>query len=163
MACRKGAEAVILDKKGRVLLQKRSDVKIWTLPGGGIKKGESPQAAAVREAKEETNLDVTSIRFVGKYSTHYMNYCGVAHVFLCRIKGGKLQKNYESEKLAFFEMNKMPKALLYLHRKRIRDAIAGKEGIEAKQKVSIWKVLKNFNFNPITVWQLGRFSVRKVI
>ena len=36
----------------------------WGIPGGKIKRGESAEAALVRELKEETNLDVRAVQFV---------------------------------------------------------------------------------------------------
>ncbi|MEU8625057.1 methyltransferase, FxLD system [Streptomyces sp. NPDC048669] len=50
-----GAAAVLTDASGRVLLG-RSTKGMWELPGGRIEKGESAQAAAVRELAEETGL-----------------------------------------------------------------------------------------------------------
>ncbi|WP_456277012.1 NUDIX domain-containing protein [Bacillus sp. AK128] len=41
----------------------------WTLPGGGLEKGESFEEAVVREVKEEVNLDVRVIKFL--FSNQY--------------------------------------------------------------------------------------------
>ena len=43
----------------------RSRYNDWTLPKGKLKKGESWQAAALREVKEETGYDVTLLNFAG--------------------------------------------------------------------------------------------------
>jgi len=43
---------------GRMLLLNRADGEGWALPAGRIEEGESPEAAAVRELREETGLDV---------------------------------------------------------------------------------------------------------
>jgi 8-oxo-dGTP diphosphatase len=37
---------------------------VWTLPGGGLEPGETPAEAAVRETKEEVNLDVKVLRLL---------------------------------------------------------------------------------------------------
>jgi 8-oxo-dGTP pyrophosphatase MutT (NUDIX family) len=43
----------------------------WDLPGGHLKKGESHDAAAVREVKEETNLDVYDLQKIGEDNTRH--------------------------------------------------------------------------------------------
>ncbi|MFE9459633.1 methyltransferase, FxLD system [Streptomyces californicus] len=50
-----GVSAVVTDREGRVLLG-RSTRGVWELPAGGVETGESAQAAAVRELREETGL-----------------------------------------------------------------------------------------------------------
>ena len=52
------------DEVGRVLLVKPIYNDVWHLPGGVVEAGESPAAAAVREAKEELGLDVTAGRLL---------------------------------------------------------------------------------------------------
>jgi len=56
--------AYVLVTRGDSLLmcrldQSEKDAGKWTLPGGGLDFGESPEDGAVREAKEETGLDVS--------------------------------------------------------------------------------------------------------
>lgn len=55
------AGAVVRDESGRLLLIRRGhapSLGLWSLPGGRIEPGETPAAAAAREVKEETGLDV---------------------------------------------------------------------------------------------------------
>ena len=66
---RYGAAGLLLvpASRDRVLLQLRSakvlDPRAWALPGGALERGESPTAAALREAHEEAGLvDVTPER-----------------------------------------------------------------------------------------------------
>ena len=47
-----------LEGGGIVLIERKNPPPGWAIPGGFIDAGESAEAAAVREAKEETNLDV---------------------------------------------------------------------------------------------------------
>ncbi len=52
------AVAVVFhDPAGRLLLVRAGDSGQWGLPAGGIEPGESPQAAARRELREETGVD----------------------------------------------------------------------------------------------------------
>lgn len=57
------AAVIYKDKEGRVLLLQRSDgSKQFMLPGGHIESGEIPVQAAVREFKEETNIDLDPVK-----------------------------------------------------------------------------------------------------
>ena len=53
-----GAQARIERDDGRILLVKASYRWRWGLPGGLLDQGESPAQAAIREAREETSLDI---------------------------------------------------------------------------------------------------------
>jgi len=53
-----GARIVILNREEQVLLEERSDFKIWGLPGGTADPGEDIIGAAKREALEETGLKI---------------------------------------------------------------------------------------------------------
>lgn len=54
--------------QGIVLIERRNPPSGWALPGGFVDYGESYEQAAVREAKEETGLDVTLVRQFHTYS-----------------------------------------------------------------------------------------------
>ncbi|MCH7230399.1 NUDIX domain-containing protein [Glycomyces sp. L485] len=54
-----GADAAIFDEGDRLLLIRRTDTGQWAMPGGAAEVGETVGTAAVREALEETGLDVT--------------------------------------------------------------------------------------------------------
>ena len=61
------AGCVLLDEKNRIGLLHRNKKGIvhWELPGGKIEPDEKPEEAAIREIKEELNVDVTIERKVG--------------------------------------------------------------------------------------------------
>ena len=62
-------DIVIYDPCQGVVLIKRNNPPLgWALPGGFVDYGETLEHAAVREAKEETNLDVVLTGLVGVYS-----------------------------------------------------------------------------------------------
>lgn len=59
--------AVLVELNGKFLLGKRNKKNYkdrWVIPGGGVCWGETLQQAAVREIKEETNLDIELIRLI---------------------------------------------------------------------------------------------------
>lgn len=63
------ASVFVQDDDGRLLLLKRVDNDLWTIPTGGVKKGETVGQAGVRECREETGLEVEVIGLVGVFST----------------------------------------------------------------------------------------------
>ena len=102
-----GAGAVIRDERGRVLLQKRRDVGLWGIPGGGQELGETIAETVVRETREEVGLNVEPKHIIGVYASPrftatYPNGDQVQPYvvgFECAILGGDLQPQ-EDEVLA---------------------------------------------------------------
>lgn len=60
-----GVRIVIENAQGQILLQLRSDLKAWGLPGGIPEAGESLEACVIREVGEETGLLVQDVRPFG--------------------------------------------------------------------------------------------------
>lgn len=63
------ASVFVRDEAGRLLMLRRVDNDMWTIPTGGVKKGETVAQAGVRECREETGLDVEVTGLVGVFST----------------------------------------------------------------------------------------------
>ena len=125
--------------EGKVLLTKREDFEVWCLPGGGVEDGESLAEAAIREAKEETGLDVELTRLVGVYSRRGGGMHDVhAVLYAAKPVGGELRTQpHETIEVAFFPFDQLPNELLFGHRKRIHDAIQDISGVSVRQEISI--------------------------
>jgi ADP-ribose pyrophosphatase YjhB (NUDIX family) len=84
------AALVFIARGDELLLVRQSYGKrYWSLPGGSMEHGESVAQAAVREAKEETGLDVRLTRLVGVYSKPAQN--ALALCFEAEVVGGSIQ------------------------------------------------------------------------
>lgn len=69
-----GVRAVVVDDKNRVLLVRHTYSPGWYLPGGGVKKAETTQAAIIRELQEETGIVVrVEPELLGVYYHKLMN------------------------------------------------------------------------------------------
>lgn len=55
-----GVKVIVTDPEGRVLLVKTRYQRMWTLPGGGVHRRETPEDAAARELREETGVRIAS-------------------------------------------------------------------------------------------------------
>ena len=120
-----GAQAVIFDEAGRVLLSHRRDCDFWNLPGGGVESGEAPWQAVVREAREETGLEVAVERLIGLYS--WLHEDEIIFVFLCRATGGALMTHTdETDGADYFPLDALPANTFYEHIARVHDAALGR-------------------------------------
>ncbi|MBE1878704.1 NUDIX domain-containing protein [Myceligenerans pegani] len=63
------ASVFVRDDEGRLLLLRRVDNDLRTIPTGAVKKGETVAQAGVRECREETGLDAEVTGLVGVFST----------------------------------------------------------------------------------------------
>ena len=61
-------DIVCVTEEGLVLIERKWPPLGFALPGGHVDYGESTEAAAIREMKEETGLDIKIIRMIGVYS-----------------------------------------------------------------------------------------------
>jgi 8-oxo-dGTP pyrophosphatase MutT (NUDIX family) len=60
-----GAHILVRDERGRILVVRTTYLGPgWMLPGGRVERSETPHAAAVRETREETGIDVRVDRLV---------------------------------------------------------------------------------------------------
>ncbi len=94
-----GTNLAVVDS-GRILLIRHSSYGAWCLPGGTVESGESVAEAAVREAREETGLEVELTRLIGVFSLPEWKGGGnhVA-VFLARPVGGEQLRGTDDESI----------------------------------------------------------------
>jgi 8-oxo-dGTP diphosphatase len=100
---------IITDEQNRVVLVKRAiepGYGKWVFPGGYVDRGEEVRAAAVREAREETGLDVRLDRLINIYS--YAGRVPVIVVYSATMTGGCLGCDDEGLEARFFEPGTIP-------------------------------------------------------
>ncbi|MEQ4724799.1 NUDIX domain-containing protein [Nonomuraea sp. B19D2] len=59
--------AFVFDDAGRLLVARHGDVGLWAAPGGGIDPDERPEDAAVRELREELDIEIEVRGLIGVY------------------------------------------------------------------------------------------------
>ena len=106
---------VITNEQNQILLQKRSDNGLWGLPGGLLELDETIEQGAIREVKEETNLDIVITRFIGVFVNPLMTWRQTdkakvfAFGFVGKVVGGSLDiLDDESLELRYFDIEQMP-------------------------------------------------------
>ncbi len=62
------ASVAVRDEAGRLLMLRRADNELWTIPTGGLKMGETIVQCAVRECREETGIEIEVTGLVGVFS-----------------------------------------------------------------------------------------------
>jgi ADP-ribose pyrophosphatase YjhB (NUDIX family) len=82
-----GANALVTDAEGRILVVRPTYSRGWMLPGGRVERGETPHAAAVRETREETGLDVALDRLLLVDARHARD---TSFIFAGIVTGGEL-------------------------------------------------------------------------
>lgn len=123
-------DAVILDGAGNVVLIKRKNPPFKdqpALPGGFIEKSESPEKAVVREAKEETGLDIQIEKKIGIYDDKDRDPRGrvITTAFLCSIKDIACMKSGDDAARVMLVPLKQLKGanLAFDHEKILADAV----------------------------------------
>jgi 8-oxo-dGTP pyrophosphatase MutT (NUDIX family) len=131
-----GAQVLVTDEQGRVLLQRRADSGNWSAPGGVMDIGETLAQTAVREVKEETGLDIEVTGLLGIYTDprHVIEYTSNGEVrqefvvaFTGRVTGGALEMSNESTELRWVDLDEAPGLPMHeTARLRLRHLVEGR-------------------------------------
>ncbi len=113
--------------RGVVLIERANPPHGWALPGGFIDYGESAEEAAVREAKEETGLEVRLTGLLGVYSKpgrdprhHTLTVVYMAEA----LDPEKLNAGDDAAMAAFWPLDELPQQVAFDHLEIIEDFIA---------------------------------------
>lgn len=105
-----------------VLIERRYPPHGWALPGGFVDVGETLEQAAVREAKEETCLDVKLGKLLGCYSDPDRDPRGhtVSAVFIGEARGTAHAED-DAKAVKLYTLNQLPAELAFDHAKILDD------------------------------------------
>ena len=110
-----GAHVLALDSRGRVLVVRTTYMGPgWMLPGGRVERSETPHAAAVRETREETGLEVRLDRLILVDAHHARD---TSFVFAATVVGGELEPQFgEIAEVGWLERGEIAATSPRLHR-----------------------------------------------
>jgi len=105
-----------------ILIKRKNPPYGWALPGGFVDYGESLEHAAIREAKEETDLEVELKYQLGAYSdpTRDPRFHTISVVFVATAKG-KPKAGDDAKEIGVFHKDSIPEKLAFDHAKILKD------------------------------------------
>lgn len=110
-----GVGAIII-RNGKILLEKRKNEPgkgKWSVPGGLVELGETTEETAIREVKEETNLEVENpehidvVDYIDFDEKKRIAYHFVIIDYLLKLKGGDLKAASDAEELEWVAFDKV--------------------------------------------------------
>ena len=117
-----------IESKGMVLIKRKNPPYGWALPGGFVDYGESLEEAAVREAKEETDLDV---RLIGQFHTYSdpkrdPRHHSISTVYVAKANGVPQAKD-DAIEIGIFNETNLPDAIAFDHHFILKDYFKSKQ------------------------------------
>jgi len=118
------AGVVVIEDGGVLWVQRRFEPRkdLWTMPAGFVEVDEHVETCAVREAKEETGLDVELIRLLGAYmAMDDPRTQVVLLLYLARRVGGELVPGDDAIDARFFPVGDPPPIAFRAHEEALAD------------------------------------------
>jgi len=115
-------ELVELPGRPIVLIERRNPPFGWAIPGGFVDVGETVEAAAVREAREEVSLEVSLRGLLGIYSSPTRDSRGhtVTAVYIAQARGTPVAAD-DARSVGVFRLEQLPAPLAFDHEMVLKD------------------------------------------
>jgi ADP-ribose pyrophosphatase YjhB (NUDIX family) len=123
-----GAQGVVIDEAGRVLLVQHSYRPGWFFPGGGVEWGETMEEALVRELYEEVGVSLTGPpKLHGMFSNNAIFPGDHIALYLVRdwTRNGDYRQKEEIAETGMFAVGSLPEALDQGTRRRLTEIVEG--------------------------------------
>ena len=126
-----GAKAILIHETS-ILLTKNINARYWSLPGGKIDKGETPEHCILRELQEELALCVSKTSFLlGTYSSQQEGKQDTVYVFIVNLPSMLFEKQWELETAKWFPLNALPEDISPAALRRLEEYRSGASAITA--------------------------------
>ena len=121
-----GASALIIDRSGRVLLARHSYMKGWSLPGGGVGRGEHPVTALMRELGEELgSVQADAPQLMGVYARRVGWASNVILLDILKNAEVTFRSNLEVREIVFADSAAPPPGTTAATRRRLAEFVSG--------------------------------------
>jgi ADP-ribose pyrophosphatase YjhB (NUDIX family) len=102
--------------QGIVLIERKNPPFGWAIPGGFVDYGESLEAAAIREAREETGMDLVNLKQFHAYSDPQRDPRGhTVSVVFTALGNGVPKAGDDAKNLQIFSLDRLPENLVFDH------------------------------------------------
>ncbi len=121
---------IIIEIQDAIVLIKRKNSPFgWAIPGGFVDYGESLETAAIREAKEETSLDIKLVKQFQAYSdpSRDPRHHTVTVVYIAKAMGTPKAAD-DAERSGLFAQGKLPVPIVFDHKNILNDYFRYKKG-----------------------------------